>query len=287
MFETTKQKNIVIKKCHPDELNLLCEMAGIDGRNPGLSDASVFLQLDPEGFFLALLDSEIVGAISGIKYGSEFGFIGMHMVHPEYRDTMLASSFLQAVMAHLGNRPLGVNCHESQMEFYGRFGFTAAHKIITFRGNTVRTEVLSGSIVSPFLHPFDYLTQIDNSCFPYGRLFFLQRWLNQAGSLLLAEKNSTGFDGYGLCRPCISGFEISNLLCSNPFTANKLIDSLTCHLEQGTEYNISIPEPNSDAIAVAVNRGMKVHAEHVRMYRNPAPQLKLQNIYSFSSVEVG
>lgn len=79
------------------ELDLAMEWAAAEGWNPGLRDADSFYQADPEGFILALLDGRPAGSVSAVRYGQDFGFIGLFIVKPEYRGGRLGIA--------LGRRP--------------------------------------------------------------------------------------------------------------------------------------------------------------------------------------
>lgn len=52
-----------------------------EGWNPGLNDAGIFWQTDPDGYLGAELDGEIVAAGSVVSYGGKFGFMGLFIVH--------------------------------------------------------------------------------------------------------------------------------------------------------------------------------------------------------------
>ena len=48
-----------------------------EGWNPGVEDSKAFHAADPEGWFMAHLDDEPVASLSAVKYGDNYGFIGM------------------------------------------------------------------------------------------------------------------------------------------------------------------------------------------------------------------
>lgn len=48
-----------------------------EGWNPGVEDAKAYYAADPEGWFMAHLDAEPVASLSAVKYGDNYGFIGM------------------------------------------------------------------------------------------------------------------------------------------------------------------------------------------------------------------
>lgn len=74
------------------EVDFAIEWAAREGWNPGLGDAECFYNTDPSGFLIGLLGNKPVGAVSAVRYGSSFGFIGLYIVLPEYRATGLGFS---------------------------------------------------------------------------------------------------------------------------------------------------------------------------------------------------
>ena len=67
------------------ELNTLVDWAAAEGWNPGLHDADIFWNTDPEGFIAAERGGELVGGGSIVSYDGRFGFMGFFIVRPELR----------------------------------------------------------------------------------------------------------------------------------------------------------------------------------------------------------
>ena len=67
------------------ELDILISWAANEGWNPGLHDADIFWNTDPEGYIAAEIDGELIGGGSIVSYRGEFGFMGFFIVKPEYR----------------------------------------------------------------------------------------------------------------------------------------------------------------------------------------------------------
>ena len=78
--------DMTIRQMTRDELNTLVEWAAREGWNPGLDDAEVFWATDPEGFVAAEIDGELIGGGSIVAYEKKYGFIGLFIVRPEYRE---------------------------------------------------------------------------------------------------------------------------------------------------------------------------------------------------------
>src|SRR3954453_6562873 len=75
----------VIRPASRHECDVALEGAAQEGWSPGRSDAQCFHVTDPEGFLLAFRDAEPVASISVVRYGSDFGFLGLYIVRPGLR----------------------------------------------------------------------------------------------------------------------------------------------------------------------------------------------------------
>jgi len=279
--------NIVIKNSTLSEMPQLCKLAEIDGRNPGLNDSDLFFQFDPEGFFIAVNQNEIVGSVSAVSFGNDFGFIGLHFVLPQVQNTIVGDKLLEVALDKLGDRNIGINCSASQVEYYSNHGFTPCHEIYTYEGIADGLMPALDDIVSPFKYSFDSLDGFDKQFFPYDRKKLLMLWCNQPQSLLLGKYKDNKYCAYGVYAPSANGFKISSLVANTPQNAEHLLSSLLGHLEKDSHYFIDLPKGNEDAIQLAEKMKMKKVNETIRMYSKSDPNLSLQNIYSFTNNELG
>src|SRR3954469_23086932 len=126
--------DLVIRPANRRELDLALEWAAQEGWNPGLSDTQCFYAADPEGFLLAFRDAEPVASISVVRYGSDFGFLGLYIVRPELRGRGYGHRLWQAGMARLEGRTVGLDGVVAQQENNRRSGFSLAHRNIRFGG---------------------------------------------------------------------------------------------------------------------------------------------------------
>lgn len=279
--------NIVIKNSTLSEMPHLCKLAEIDGRNPGINDSDLFYRFDPDGFFIAVNQHEIVGSVSAVSYGDNFGFIGLHFVLPQFQNTAVADKLLEVALNKLGNRNVGINCTASQIEYYTNHGFTPYHEIFTYEGITDGVMPSMDDIVSPFSYSFDHLGGFDKKFFPYDRKKLLMIWFNQPQSLLLGKYKDNKYCAYGLYTSSANGFKISSLIANTPQNAQHLLSSLLGHLGKGSHYFIDLPKDNPDAINLAEKMKMKKIKETIRMYSKVNPNISIQNIYSFTNNELG
>jgi hypothetical protein len=279
--------NIEIKNATLAEMPHLCTLSAMEGRNPGLNDSELLFQFDPDGFFMAIHERKIVGSISALSYGDDFGFIGLHFVLPQFQQTILADKLIEVAFDKLAPRNIGMNCNEKQVEYYSHHGFKPYYTIAVYQGVADGTIPPMDTIVSPFMHSFQLLHDLDKKYFTYDRKKMMMPWLNQSQSLLMAKLNDTAYSGYGLYLPATNGYRISSLVAENYETAEHLLTALVGHLEQGTNYFIDLPEDNSNAVRLAEKMNMKKTATYVRMYSQSDSNVSLNNIYSFTNYELG
>jgi ribosomal protein S18 acetylase RimI-like enzyme len=98
------------------DLALALEWAAAEGWNPGLHDARSFYAADPQGFLLGELDGAPAGSVSAVRYGADFGFLGLYIVRPEFRGRGFGVKLWRAALDHLGDRIVGLDGVVAQQE---------------------------------------------------------------------------------------------------------------------------------------------------------------------------
>ena len=113
---------LTIRPMSLDELQTHMSWAALEGWNPGLNDAIAFHAQDPDGFLLGEVNGEPVGMISGVRYGSDFGFMGLYIVRPGFRGNGYGMQLWQAALDHLQGRVLGLDGVLARQGDYARSG---------------------------------------------------------------------------------------------------------------------------------------------------------------------
>ena len=141
--------NFQIRKLEFEELRSVVNWAAEEGWNPGLSDAEIFFNTDPDGFFGAFLDGRLSGAISAVRYGHEFAFVGLFIVRPELRGGLLGPALGKKALERLKDVNIGVDGVERKIKNYESYGFKMAHYNIRHQGLSFKTKTPSkNSIIS-------------------------------------------------------------------------------------------------------------------------------------------
>lgn len=268
-----------------EEIDLAIEWAAREGWNPGLHDAEAFHAADPAGFLVGLLDGIPVATLSAVRYGADFGFMGFYIVDPAHRGRGYGLQLWKSGLAHLAGRNIGLDGVLAQQENYQKSGFKLAYRNIRFEGKAIGQASSASGVTDASTLPFELLETYDRRFFPADRTMFLQRWLSQPDARVLAIVGEGQIKGYGMIRPCRSGYKIGPLLADDDALASTLFESLRHGLD-GPVF-LDVPEVNPAAIALAEKNGMTAVFETARMYTGEAPRLPLEKVFGVTSFELG
>jgi ribosomal protein S18 acetylase RimI-like enzyme len=91
------------------------------GWNQSLEDWRRFLELEPDGCFLAEWEGAPAGTATTLIHGPELAWIGMVLVHPDYRRRGIGQALLRHCIEHL--RARGVGCLKLDATPLGQPGY--------------------------------------------------------------------------------------------------------------------------------------------------------------------
>jgi GNAT superfamily N-acetyltransferase len=269
------------------EIDLAIAWAAQEGWNPGLQDAECFACTDPQGFWIGKLAGEAIATLSAVRYGSGFGFLGFYIVKPGYRGQGYGLQLWQAAIATLADYTVGLDGVVAQQHNYRASGFQLAHRNIRFKGRGGGPSELRPGIVPLAQVPFQQLQAYDRQHFPGDRPTFLQCWIRQPGHRGFAAWDGTQLQGYGVIRPCRTGFKIGPLFAETGAIAEALFLTLKAQVPDPTPIFLDIPEPNAAGLAIANRYQMTPEFETARMYRGTPPDLPLPCIFGITTFELG
>jgi ribosomal protein S18 acetylase RimI-like enzyme len=263
----------------------MLDWAAAKGWNPGLHDAESFLAADPDGFLIGSLDGEPVGAISLVNYDDEFAFLGLYIVRPEWRGHGHGLSMWRAAMARAGARNVGLDGVIEQQGNYARSGFKLVRRNVRYSGQGGGSSTPDGLVPIADV-PAGAVLRYDAGIFPADRSPFLESWLRMPGARGLAALRDGALTGYGVARPCRTGFKIGPLFTDDEATAERLLSGLIGAI--GDEpYFLDIPEPNAAAGRLVERFGMSPVFETARMYTGAPPPEPVDRIFGVTTFELG
>ena len=275
---------LVIRPMSRAEVELMLDWAAAEGWNPGLGDATPFHVSDPSGFLVGLLDDEPAAAISVVRYGDTFGFLGFYITAPYHRGKGYGLRLWQAGLAHLGQRTVGLDGVVAQQANYRRSGFAYAWPNFRF-GGLVEGQV-DPRLVDARTIPFAAIERLDRFSFPAPRSAFLAAWLAMPESQTLALVEGDTVTALGTRRRCRSGHKVGPLYASDLVGAERVLRGLAAGAP-GEELYLDVPGPNEAAMRLVQELGLTQRFETARMYKGPAPTLPLERIFGITTFELG
>ncbi|MBB4505455.1 GNAT family N-acetyltransferase [Rhizobium johnstonii] len=276
-----------VRSMRPGELELVLEWARQEGWNPGLDDSLAFNEADPSGFFVGSIGEVPVGSISVVKYGDTFAFLGLYIVHPDFRGKGYGKAIWAAGIASAGDRTIGLDGVAAQQDNYRKAGFEPAYSTVRYGGVATSLPV-STLVAQPVLDSrLEGLQRYDSAIFPQPRDAFLAAWCTaRKGRRSAVVRKSHKIRGYGTIRRCYEGYKIGPLFANDADSAAALLAELIPEAK-GAAVFIDIPGENHEAVALAEGIGLQPVFESTRMYRGPAPAIPLKHVFGVTTLELG
>jgi GNAT superfamily N-acetyltransferase len=271
----------------PDGLPLLLDWAAAEGWDPGLGDAACFAAADPTGFFAGWIGDEPVAAISMVKYGATFAFLGRYIVKPGYRGRGYGMAVWNRALASARGRTIGLDGVVAQQANYARSGFAPAYRNVRYGGVRGADAPLDARVVPLSRFAFEEVARYDRAFFPEARDAFLRCWIAQPGSKAMAVDKNGAIGGYGVIRPLRDGYKLGPLFADDASCAEALFHALSMRVPVGSRIFLDVPEPNTAAIALAERHGLSPVFETARMYAGTPPKLPLSRLYGVTTFELG
>lgn len=278
--------NYKIAVMSQNEVSTAISWARNEGWNPGIHDAAAFYQADPTGFLAGKYNDQIIATISAVKYGNDFGFIGLYIVKDTFRGNGFGFKLWEAAISSLSGRNIGLDGVLAQQDNYKKSGFKLAHRNIRFAGKSAKSTLPTRAIASEHI-VFKDIAAYDSQCFPAERSTFLKHWIAPENSQTLVITENSRILGYGSIRACDRGFKIGPLNAENSDIAVELFLALTATIPEASEIFLDVPELNKAAIALAQKFGMTPVFETARMYTKSFPNLPLDKIFGITTFELG
>ncbi|GAA1694824.1 GNAT family N-acetyltransferase [Microbacterium sediminicola] len=286
-----KQSEYEIRVLERGEVEHAVAWAAREGWNPGLADADAFAAVDPGGFFGGFLGGELVAVISAIRYDAGYGFVGFYIVDPDHRGQGLGLRLWNAALAHLdGVRTVGLDGVVDQQDNYRASGFVLAHRNGRYAGHApfaLAPASESGTIRDAEGVSFDDLVAYDAAHFGTPRPGFVHDWITLPGHRARVAVDADAVRGFGVLRPCGEGLKVGPLFAEDAGAARALLADLVAEVPDSETVFLDPPTTNPEALALVAELGMDPVFETARMYRGPALDLPIGEVFGISTFELG
>lgn len=277
---------IVYRTMGRRDIDYVIDWAAKEGWNPGLNDAELFYNADPAGYFMAFDGDTPVGAISAVRYGQSFGFIGLFVVVPDLRGGLIGVKLGRMAIEFLNGRTIGLDGVMGKVKNYQSAGFELAYFNARYKARACALPP-APQVAALTVADARAMEYFDERFFPVPRPGFITAWAAQPGALCAGVSDGARLRAMGIARPCRSGYKIGPLAAETGEQADAVFRALVSAMPPGAEFFIDMPEPNPYALALVRKYKMEKVFATARMYKNGMPEMPLENIYGITSFELG
>ena len=280
---------MTFRQASKEDFHTAVAWAEREGWNPGLDDAGVFWETDPDGFVCAERDGEVIATGSVVSYG-KFGFMGFFIVRPDLRGQGIGREFWHwrrdLLLDRLGpDGAIGMDGVFEMQPFYAKGGFTFSHRNLRMQGEGKHLPL--GPRIIPLAElDFEDVAAYDAVHFGCRRDEFLRRWISQPHARSYGIYQGGALWGMGVIRECGVGYKIGPLFADDAELADRLFAALNRHVV-GQPIYLDIPEANPAAVSLARRHGMREVFGCARMYHGPAPSVPLAKTFGGTTFELG
>lgn len=283
-------ESLTFRKLTFPEFETLVSWAAREGWNPGLYDAELFYETDPEGFYGYFEQNTMIGGGSIVSYNGELGFMGFFIVHPEYRAKGIGNDLWllrrDTLLKRLQpNAAIGMDGVVAMQPFYQKGGFSIAYRDERYEK---KGEHFPANPLVQLATAKDEaaLFALDLECFGVERKKFLKLWLNPTKSKTFTYTEKDTLLGFAVLRKCQTGFKIGPLFAENEKVAEALYERCLTEAIEEPVY-LDIPLNNKAALSMVNKYKAGYVFECARMYYNIPPKTATAKVFGITSFELG
>ena len=253
----------LIRHLSEADLPFANEVREIAGWNQTLVDWRRFLSLEPEGCFLAEHDSQPAGTATTTCYGdADLAWIGMVLVHPDFRRRGIGTALLEHCIRHLretrGIRCVKLDATPEGQPLYEKLGFEAEWGLRRWAWRKAKgTEAQRHKAPLEKRH-----FGLDRDTFGADRRRLLES-LEKGGIATITSEH-----GFGLARKGSRATYLGPISATDTEPGLEILRSLIASVEPGPEglIFIDLPDENEAATELVNDLGFEPVRTLTRMY---------------------
>lgn len=241
--------------------------------------------VSPQGVFIAEYDGVKCATASAVNYGTKIGWIGMVLVHPDFRRKGIASALMNKCIEHLHNlkvETIKLDATDQGKPVYAKLGFMDEQ--IIYR-SVMNKQASAKQIHQKTEMNWEWINKTDLHIFGADRSALLKTLSNNGHFVQMLDSSANTF-GYGFARLGFDASYIGPLIASDPNIAEKILTNLLVELPSGPVY-IDTLSGNKNSNDLVHSIGFKVARELTRMYLGSFNDGITEKIYSVAGFELG
>jgi len=230
-------------------------------------DFEFMMDLEPEGCFVAIEDSEKIGVTTTISY-DRVGWIGNVIVSEKYRNRGVGALLVGNSLEYLTSKgvdSVGLYAYPHLVSFYGRVGFQKDLALVVLKGkaSSETAKNRSGKTRTRFIQE---IIDLDALCFGTHREKLLKPILSNPANLCHSKVECGMVLGFIVAKTYSGVAEVGPMVCrkGREDVAVDLLKTTLANLE-GKEVSIYVLENAPLVLDALLNLGFVEHFRLVRM----------------------
>jgi GNAT superfamily N-acetyltransferase len=282
---------ISLRLLRPTDLAFADSLRALAGWNQTVNDWQTFLALSSQGCFVAEWNGSPAGTATTICYGQDLAWVGMLLVHPDFRRRGIGHALLARCLEHLkaaGIRTIRLDATPEGKILYEEFGFREECSIMRCEIPHITSPSANNStVIRPYAETDAVLLeQFDTKVFGASREPLLKRLLPASSKVLVFQSNA-GLDGYGMLRVGARALYLGPLIAETPDSAKLLVSGLLANAV-GQKVFWDVPQSNLTAVSMASALGFEAQRPLVRMVLGePAPPVAWDRYFAIADPATG
>ncbi|EEC00420.1 conserved hypothetical protein [Ixodes scapularis] len=286
-----------IRDMRPHEICQAVDIWKEQGLEQGMNNVSIFYQVDPEGFFVAVdtRTGEVVATCACMRQRPSLYFVGMYAVRKKLQGRGIGVRLWKTMTQRFGDCNAGLNAVPKHLSTYrdrAGFGFVEPWNTLVYNTVTVTPEKLPAQTDDLRVVPIDeeLLPQVIAydalvHCFDREATVTLTVTDTDGFSKAVLRRQDDGEDlvcGFGkISSNILGGAMVGPLYAKDPEAAGAL---LRCLVESNPLSRVSLTmmvvDCNPDACSLAEDLGLKHYMKVPRCYRKESVPARLEQVYA-------
>jgi GNAT superfamily N-acetyltransferase len=272
-----QSSGLTIRVMQPDDVAFADAIRALAGWNQTLADWQRFLTCEPGGCFVAEFNGAPAGTATCTCYGTELGWIGMLLVHPDQRRRGIGAALMRHCLAYLEER--GVGCIKLDatplgQPLYEQLGFAPELSLTRWEAQVLRAVTVPAMDDTAPCSTADWeeVLALDERAFGWPRRDMLAAVAWQCCQVIVCRAVSGSRFGYGMLRQGSRASYLGPVAADEPAIASRIVLRLLSHLPPEKEAVFwDVLDQNGPATALAQSLGFTPQRHLVRMFRGSHP----------------
>jgi GNAT superfamily N-acetyltransferase len=280
---------ISIRLLARSDLDFADSLRAIAGWNQTLDDWNRFLTLDPASCFVAEHNGNRAGTAVVMIYGAEVAWIGMILVHPDFRRRGIGRFLMEHCLGHLRER--GVRCVKLDASPFGKplyeqLGFREEWGLSCWvSGGATALPGGNNRVRECTSSDLGKIVALDAKVFGAARADLLRLLFQQSAARIVLESDG-GLTGFGFMRRGSQANQIGPVAALDPEAGTQILGGLLARADGNA--CAWIPHVNEPAMAWAKESNLLPKRNLTRMFlRENAVPGSPQFVYAIAGPDLG